>query len=100
MGAPRVSIARLTISIARSTPAQKPRGLASTISMRRLSALFGLAALKEAEQHQADRTAHDRRVGDVERRPGEALVIPLDEVDDVAVLDAVDQVAQGAADDQ
>ena len=30
MGAPNTSKARLTISIARSTPAQKPRGLANT----------------------------------------------------------------------
>src|SRR6185295_17880144 len=34
MGAPRSSSARSTISMARSTPAQKPRGLASTIFIR------------------------------------------------------------------
>src|SRR5690606_29249049 len=162
---------RLTISIARSTPAQKPRGFARTMSMARSVALrhatapehgvpapeaagerpcprivsrasalprprwVGLAwsglppgegcqsriardtgpgaappsgallavralAVEQPEQHDPDRAADHRAVGDVERRPVPVAPMPLDEIDHVAVHLAVDDVAQRAADHQ
>src|SRR5690606_1162247 len=108
--------ARLTISMARSTPAQKPRGLASRTSMggnstpprpyrprtpvggasARAAAAGGLA-LDEAEHGDADGAADDGRVGDVERRPVPVAPVPLDEIDHVAVDEAVDDVADRPA---
>src|SRR3546814_18767252 len=93
-----VSSARLTISIARSTPAQKPRGLARMTSMRRIllrrAAGLGLAA-EQAIQRDSDRAADDRGVGDVERRPVPVLPVPLDEVDHVAVDEDRKSVVKG-----
>src|SRR5687768_7338869 len=101
MGAPSVSIARLTISIARSTPAQKPRGLASTMSIstppsRQLTP-GRMAQAEPDHQHGAD---HDAAVGHVEHRPVEVAPVPLHEVHHVAEADPVDDVADGAGDDQ
>ena len=42
----------------------------------------------------------DRRVGDVEGRPVPARGMEIEEIDDVAVGDAVVQVAQGTAQDE
>jgi hypothetical protein len=51
----------------------------------------------EDEQRGADR---DGRVGDVERRPVPAEGVQVDEVDDVAEAQPVDEVAERAAEDQ
>ena len=51
--APNSSIARSTMSMARSTPAQKPRGLASSIFMRRLRLPCAAALEQRIEQQQA-----------------------------------------------
>ncbi len=74
--------------MARSTPAQKPRGLASRTSITirhrwRRSAARGPALAKavEDQQHRADR---DGAVGDVERRIRPAGIVKQQEVDDVA----------------
>src|SRR5512146_1180159 len=80
--------ARSTISMARSTPAQKPRGLASSSSM--------FLAL-EAVPDQQCRAAGDGRVSEVECGEMVAAPIEIEEVHHVTVSDAVDQVAQRAA---
>ena len=49
------------------------------------------------EQNGAD---GDRRIGDVERRPVVAGDMPLDEIDDRSEADAVDDVAERAAEHQ
>ena len=59
----------------------------------------GLLVAEHVEEEQADADA-DRRVGDVERRPVVAGDGEVEEVDDVAEADAVEQVADGAAEDQ
>src|SRR5690606_40209776 len=53
-------------------------------------------ALEQAEQHDPDRAADHRAIGDVERRPVVVAPVPLDEIDHVAVQLAVDHVAQRA----
>ncbi|KAG1089363.1 hypothetical protein G6F40_013323 [Rhizopus arrhizus] len=62
--------------------------------------LFGGLAVEQAKQGDADGPHHDGRIGDVERGPGVAAHVPLDEIDHVAVHLAVDHVADGTADDQ
>ena len=57
-------------------------------------------AVEQAEQGDADRAGDDRRIGDVERRPVVVAPMPLDEIDHVAVQQAVDDVAERAADHQ
>src|SRR5829696_5066996 len=96
IGGPKSSSARSTISIARSTPAQKPRGLASRIC---IGVLPSAALEKCIEQH--ERCSHaDCGIGDVERREICVAPVNVNEVDDVAELDAVDHVAKRSAQDQ
>src|SRR5581483_8757251 len=90
-GRPKSSSARSTISIARSTPAQKPRGLARYTCIA--TSYAGLRVLRtEADrvQHQDDGTDADRGVRYVKRRPMPTAIVNIDEVDDVAVEQAVD----------
>src|SRR5215211_6109495 len=49
---------------------------------------------------EADDPGNDRRIGDVEDVPGEAADVEMDEVEHRPVGDAVDGVAERAADDQ
>src|SRR5690606_14719449 len=49
--------------------------------------------LEQAEQHDPDRPAHYRAVGNVERRPVVVAPVPLDEIDHMAVQLAIDHVA-------
>ena len=64
---------RSTIAMARSTPAQKPRGLASrtsiAVSLMARAARRVAARCAEAVEDQQRRADGDRAVGDVERRP-------------------------------
>src|SRR3954471_11687640 len=108
MGAPYCSSARSTISIARSTPAQKPRGFASRTSMSaaifsrcgpprgRAGAFIAHQAIQD-EQHRPDR---DRGIGDIERRPVPGERMEVEEVDDVAEAQPVDRVAERPAEDR
>src|SRR5258706_9211465 len=108
MGAPWIASAFSTIAIARSTPAQKPRGFARRTSTCALpcESLKGLpsswllalglardSAVAEAlpdQQHDADA---DRRIGDVERGPIVARGVQLYEIDDLPDGDAVVPIA-------
>src|SRR5487761_2425633 len=88
MGAPCNTKARSTISMARSTPAQKPRGLASNRSM-----IFSFEAIPDQQRS----TAGDRRVGQIECGEVGAAPIEIEEVHHITVSDAVNQIAQRPA---
>src|SRR5687768_9972146 len=64
---------------------------------RSASSLFMVDEALEDQDHRADA---DRRIGDVERRPVPAQRMEVEKIDDVAEAQAVDQVAQRAAEDQ
>src|ERR1022692_4314656 len=74
--------------MARSTPAQKPRGLASNSSM---------FILLETVQNQQKSAAGDRRIGKIERR--KIMLIPMkrQKVHHITIRNSIDQVAQRAA---
>src|SRR5512145_2285328 len=91
MGAPCNSSARSTMAMARSTPAQKPRGLASSICM---SLAF------ETIPDQQRGTAGNGGVGQIERGKVVTAPVEVEEVHHVTVGDAVDQVAQRAAENE
>src|SRR6188768_3683495 len=99
MGAPYCSRARSTISMARSTPAQKPRGLASRTSMSGVPGITRLA-FEEALEDQGHGTECNRRIGDVESGPMPARGVEIEEIHDAAQAQAVDQVAERAAQHQ
>src|SRR6188472_1572516 len=89
------------MAIARSTPAQNPRGLASRISINGpASGATGGSPIAKAVDDQRRRADRDGAVGDVERRKIPATVMDEQEVDDVAQRPAIVQVAERAADDQ
>src|SRR3954466_12058647 len=69
---------------------------ASALS-RSFRSLFTRQESLEDQQHCAD---GDRRVGDVERRPVLAESVQVDEIDHVPEAQAVDHVADRAAEDQ
>src|SRR5690606_31083372 len=68
----------------------------------RLASLFRAGAMHvdeaiEYEQHSTDR---DGRIRDVECRPMPAAVIDIDEIDDVAMQGAIDDVTECTTDNQ
>src|SRR5690348_294437 len=95
------------MAIARSTPAQKPRGFASriSISVAPFHLVFladgGLVMpLPETVDDKRSGAARDRAVGDVEGRVTPAAPVEEQEVDDVAEHQAIVQIAKRAADDE
>src|SRR5436190_8324670 len=89
------------MAIARSTPAQKPRGLASRISISDVpSRALGGSPLAKAVDDQHSGANRDGAVGDVEGGKIPAPVMDEQEVDDVAQHQAIVQVAERTADDQ
>src|SRR5262245_59179383 len=106
MGAPNSAMARSTMSMARSTPAQKPLGFASSIRMpRRLTfsaralgnrGALGAAAFQDGVEDHAHRADGYGGIGDVEGRERRRPPVQVQEVDHVAMLDAIDDVADGA----
>src|SRR5688572_4013480 len=100
MGAPNIASARSTISMARSTPAQNPLGLASRMRMRALA--IGPCGLGPAllhrfsqgiEDHQR-RADGDRTVRDVEGREIRVAPVHGDEVHDVAEVQPIDEITE------
>src|SRR3990172_9236332 len=97
--------------MARSTPAQKPRGLASSTSMsfssvficafycRAASACRRRARAKAVEDEQC-RADRDRTVGEVERRPVVAEGVNIEEVHHVSERNAVPEVPERPAEDE
>ena len=80
-------MARSTMSIARSTPAQKPRGLASRIFHAACAACARAPSSDRVEDHQHGADT-DGGIGDVERREIRGTPMRVHEVDHVAVLEA------------
>src|SRR5258707_10668884 len=94
MGAPNSVTARSTMSIARSTPAQNPRGLANSICIRFSPSFKQRIQQKTAGAHGNGRIRH------VECRKIRSIPVKVNEIDDEAQADAVDDVAQRAAEHQ
>src|SRR5262245_20729443 len=97
--------------IARSTPAQKPRGLARRTSMDRRCGSTGVILPfplppsfppppEQSVQDQGRGAEGDRGVGEVELREVPAACVQQDEVDDVPERDAVPEVADRAAENE
>src|SRR5258705_5588839 len=92
--------ARSTMPMARSTPAQKPRGLASRTSMIPILGLLrgaGRAQPVEDQQRRADR---NRRIGDIESPEMPAEGMEVEKIHDVAEGDPVPEVAERSAEYQ
>src|SRR4051812_34386803 len=85
--------------MARSTPAQKPRGLASRTSISGVPGITRLAA-EEALKDQGHGAKCNRRIRDVERGPMPAGGVEIEKIHDAAQAQAVDQVAEGATQDE
>src|SRR6266478_7371288 len=92
--------ARSTMPIARSTPAQKPRGLArrtSTIPILGLLRGAGRAQPVEDQQCRADR---NRRIGEIESPEMPAEGMEIEKIHDVAEGDPVPEIAERSAEYQ
>src|SRR5271168_4744527 len=94
MGAPNSVTARSTISMARSTPAQKPRGLANRICIR------FLPSFEQGIQQKTRRAHRDGRIGYIERRKIRCIPVKVNEIDDMSQADAIDEIAERAAEHQ
>src|ERR1700722_18780801 len=91
MGLPNSVTARSTMSMARSTPAQKPRGLANRIC------IGFLPSFEQCVQQKTRRAYRDGRIGHVKGRKIRAIPVKVNEIDDMPEPDAVHQIAQRAA---
>src|SRR5258706_8197506 len=92
--------ARSTMPMARSTPAQKPRGLASRTSMIPILGLLrgaGRAQPIEDQQRRADR---DRRIGKIEGPEMPAEGMKVEKIHDVTEGDPVPEIAERPAEYQ
>src|SRR5258707_13945956 len=92
--------ARSTMPIARSTPAQKPRGLARRTSMIPILGLLcgpGRAQPVEDQQRRADRNG---RIGEIESPEMPAESMEVEKIHDVAEGDPVPQIAECPAEYQ
>src|SRR5258708_27510555 len=94
MGAPNSVTARSTMSIARSTPAQKPRGLANSICIRFSPSFEQRIQQKTGSAHGNGRICH------VECRKIRSIPVKVNEIDDESQADAIDEVAERAAEHQ
>src|SRR5262245_34379130 len=83
--------------MARSTPAQKPRGLPSRTSMPAILGFSRSAGRAQAVEDQQAGADGDRGIGEVERPEVPSERMEIQEVDDVAEDDAVPEVAERAA---
>src|SRR5882724_4869231 len=92
--------ARSTMPMARSTPAQKPRGLASRTSMIPILGLLrgaGRAQPVEDQQRRADR---NRRIGKIESPKMRAEGMEVEKIHDVTEGDPVPEIAERTAEYQ
>src|SRR5882724_3905408 len=94
MGAPNSVTARSTISMARSTPAQNPRGLANRICIR-----FSLS-FKQGIQQQTGGADGNGRIRHVKSRKIRPIPVKVNEIDDISQSNAVYDIAEGAAQHQ
>src|ERR1700722_8737335 len=91
MGAPNNVTARSTISIARSTPAQNPRGLANRICIR------FLPSFNQCIQQKTCRAHRNGGIGHVECRKIRSIPMKVNEVDDMTQADAINEIAERPA---
>src|ERR1700733_13825617 len=91
MGAPNKVTARSTISIARSTPAQNPRGLANRICIR------FLPSFKQGIQQKTGRAHRNGGIGHVECRKIRSIPMKVNEVYDMPQADTVNEIAERPA---
>src|SRR5580765_6310613 len=82
--------------IARSTPAQNPRGLARRTSMASILGLLRGAGRAQPVEDQQARPDGDRRVGEIERPEMPAEGMEIEKIDDVAEDDPVPEIAERA----
>src|SRR5690349_18398627 len=83
--------------MARSTPAQKPRGLASRISMTAILRLPRCSGLKHSVEYQQSRSDRDRRIRQVEGPEMPPQGVEVEKIDDMAEGDPVPEVAERPA---
>src|SRR5467141_997791 len=86
--------------IARSTPAQKPRGLASSTSMAAILGLLRRAGRTHAVEDQQSRTHRDRRIGEIESPEMPAEGVKVEKIHHVAEDDPVPEIAERPAEHQ
>src|SRR5215831_13579696 len=86
--------------IARSTPAQKPRGLARRTSTAVILPAASAALTEQPVPDQQRRADGDRRIGGVEGREVIPARVQQHEVHHVAEDDPVPQVAERTAEDE
>src|SRR5258706_11984457 len=90
------------MAIARSTPAQKPRGLASRTSMiiTLVDGRRSVAAAPEAVEDQQCGADRDRAVGNIESRIVPTLPMEKQEIDHAAERQAIPEIAQRTTEDE
>src|SRR6266705_848919 len=86
--------------IARSTPAQKPRGLASSTSMRPILGLLRGAARTQSVEDQQYRAYGDRRIGEIEGPEMPAEGVKVEKIHHVAEGDPVPEIAERSSEHQ
>src|SRR5712691_2652814 len=86
--------------IARSTPAQKPRGLASSTSMRPILGLLRGAGRTQSVEDQQCRAHRDRRIGEIEGPEMPAEGVKVEKIHDVAEGDPIPEIAERSAEYQ
>src|SRR6266705_4013507 len=86
--------------IAPSNPAQKPRVLASTTSMRPILVLLRGAARTQSVEDQQYRAHRDRRIGEIEGPEMPAEGVKVEKIHDVAEGDPVPEIAERSAEYQ
>src|SRR5258707_2492653 len=92
--------ARSTMPIARSTPAQKPRGLARRTSMSPILGLLRGAGRAQPVEDQQRRANRDRRIGEIESPEMPAEGMEVEKIHDVTEGNPVPQIAERTAEDQ
>src|SRR5258708_24016201 len=83
--------------IARSTPAQKQRGLASSTSMRPILGLLRGAGRTQSVEDQQCRAHRDRRIGEIEGPEMPAEGVKVEKIHDVAEGDPIPEIAERSA---
>src|SRR5258708_16399770 len=86
--------------IARSTPAQKPRGLASRTSMRPILWLLRGAGRTQPVEDQQSRAYGDRRIGEIESPEMPAEGVKIEKIHHVAEGDPIPEIAERTAEYQ
>src|SRR5260221_6278939 len=92
--------ARSTMPIARSTPAQKPRGLARRTSTIPILGLLRGAGRAEPVEDQQCRADSKRRIGEIESPEMPAESMEIEKIHDVAEGDTVPEIAERSAEYQ